>query len=100
MSNSTKSKQVEQKLEKSEKTAPIFTRRVWTGSANVEVAVFDKLVDGDNGEFRVFNIVARRSWKEGDKYESNNSFRTEDLLPLSLFLQEAYSFVASEQAKR
>lgn len=100
MSNSTKSKQVEQKPEKTEKTGPIFTRRVWTGSANVEVAVFDKMVDGDNGEFRVFNIVARRSWKEGDKYESNNTFRPEDLLPLSLFLQEAYSFVASEQAKR
>ena len=88
MSNSTRSKQDEQK---SEKTAPIFTRRVWTGSANVEVAVFDKMMEGDNGEYRVFNVVARRSWKDGEKYESNNSFRPEDLLPLSLFLSLSLS---------
>lgn len=97
MSNPPKSKQAEQK---SEKSAPIFTRRVWTGSGNVEVSVFEKVREGDGGEYRAFSTVAKRSWKEGDKYESSNYFRPEDLLPLSLFLQEAYSFIAAEQSKK
>jgi hypothetical protein len=101
--SSSKSKPAEQpnpSEEKTEKSRPIFSRRVWTGSGNVEVSIFDKMREGDNGEYRAFSIVAKRSWKEGDKYESNNLFRPEDLLPLSLFLQEAYSFLASEQSKR
>lgn len=83
-----------------EKTSPIFTRRVWTGTGSVEVAVFDKMIDGDSGKHRVFNVVAKRSWKKDDEYESGNNFRTEDLLPLALFLEEAYSFIAGEQAKK
>jgi hypothetical protein len=79
---------------------PIFSRRAWTGSGAVEVAVFDRMVDGDNGSYRVFNTVAKRSWKDGEEYTSSNNFRPEDLLPLAIFLQEAYSFIASEQAKR
>jgi len=102
MSSSTKSQRSngrEQKDEK-EKTGPIFTRRVWTGTGSVEVAVFDKMIEDDGQEFRVFNVVAKRTWKKDDKYESGNSFRPEDLLPLAVFLQEAYSFIANEQAKR
>jgi len=73
---------------------------VWTGTGSVEVAVFDRMIENDDKEFRVFNIVAKRSWKEDDEYKSGNSFRPEDLLPLALFLQEAYSFIANEQAKK
>lgn len=79
---------------------PIFSRRAWTGTGAVEIAVFDRMVEGDNGSYRVFNTVAKRTWKDGDEYTSSNNFRPEDLLPLGLFLQEAFSFIASEQAKR
>ena len=85
-----------------ERARPIFARRAWTGTGSVEVAVFDRLVEDKESDraFRVFNIVARRSWKEEKGYQSSNTFRTEDILPLSLFLQEAYSFIAAEQSKK
>ncbi|HUY33184.1 MAG TPA: hypothetical protein VMV69_10410 [Pirellulales bacterium] len=83
-----------------EKSRPLFTKRVWTGTGSVEVAVFDRMVKGDDGEFRVFNIVAKRSWKSEDGYDSSNNFRPEDLLPLALFLQLAYEFIANEQARK
>lgn len=91
-----------QREEKDEKSKPVFTRRAWTGSGSVDVAVFERTVeDRDNErEFRLFNIVAKRSWKNDKGYQSSNSFFPEDLLPLALFLQEAYTFVASEQSKR
>lgn len=83
-----------------EKSPPIWSRRKWTGSGNVEVAVFDKMVKGDDGEFRVFTVSAKRSYKDGDEYKSGHWFRPEDVLILALFLQEAASFIASEEAKR
>jgi len=85
-----------------DKSRPVFTRRAWTGSGSVEVAVFDRMVEDKDGEreFRLFNIVAKRSWKDEKGYQSSNSFRPEDLLPLALFLQEAYTFVAAEQSKK
>lgn len=86
--------------DREERSPPIFSRRKWTGSANVEVAVFDKMIEGEGGEFRVFTVVAKRSWKDGDEYKSGNYFRPEDLLILALFLQEAASFIAQEEAKR
>ncbi len=88
-----------------ERRTPIFTRRVWTGTGSVEVAVFDKDLpstdaDEQGGKHQVFNVVAKRVWKEGEEYKSGNSFRPEDLLPLSLFLEEAFAFIATEQMKK
>jgi hypothetical protein len=99
MSSSTKSKRSEPE-DKPEKSGPVFSRKVWTGSGSVEVAVFPKTIDGDNGTYTVFNTVAKRAWKEGDEWKSGNTFRPEDLLPLALFLQETASFVMSEQSKK
>jgi hypothetical protein len=101
MSSSTKPRPSENRTEENrEKSPPVFSRRAWTGTGSVEVAIFDKTITGDNGDFRVFNVLAKRSWKDDEGYQSSNSFRPEDVLPLALFLQEAYSFIASEQAKR
>lgn len=99
MASSAESRQRE---ERDEKSKPVFSRRAWTGSGSVEVAVFERMVEGRDSEreFRLFSIVAKRSWKGDKGYQSSNSFFPEDLLPLALFLQEAYAFVASEQSKK
>ena len=98
MSSSARSKRSD--TEEREKSGPIFSRRAWTGTGSVEVAVFPKMIDGNDGEYRVFNTIAKRCWKEGEEYKSGNAFRPEDLLILALFLQEATSFICTEQAKR
>ena len=100
MASNTRSSRRSEPEPKQEKSSPIFSRRVWTGTGSVEICVWDKMIDGDDGEFRVFNIVAKRCWKEDNDYKSGNAFRPEDLLPLALFLQEAASFVISEQSRK
>lgn len=98
--SSTRSRSNGRKEEDAEKSRPVFSRRAWTGTASVEVAIFDKMVTGDAGEFRVFNVVVKRSWKDGEKFESSNSLRPEDLLPMAAFLHEAFLWIANENAKR
>lgn len=101
MSSSTKSRsQREQSANGDEKAKPLFTRRVWTGTGSVEVSVWSKMIEVEGGEMEVFNVVAKRSWKTDNGYESGNSFRPEDLLPLALFLQEAWQFVNNEQQRK
>jgi hypothetical protein len=99
MSNSTKSKRSEPE-DKPEKSGPAFSRKVWTGSGWVEVAVFPKTIAGENGDYVVWSTLVKRAWKEGDEYKSGSFFRPEDLLPLALFLQEAASFVMHEASQK
>ena len=83
--------------EREKGSPPVYSRRAWTGSGTVEVAVFERMITSDNGERRVFNIVAKRTWKVGDEYQSSKAFRPEDLLPLALFLQFAYAFITNQR---
>ncbi len=99
MSSSPTSRQAQDKPA-DDRSGPIFSKRVWTGTGSVEGAVFDRMVEADRGKVRLFNIVAKRSWKDDEGYQSSNVFRPEDLLPLALFLQLAYEFVANEQARK
>ena len=85
---------------KEERTKPIFSRRMWTGTGSVEVAIFEKSVESDKADFRVFNVVCKRVWKSEQGYESGNSFRPEDLGVLAVFVQEALLFIANEQSKK
>jgi hypothetical protein len=91
--------------EQQEKTGPIFSREAWTGTGKVCVAVFDRKIKGDNGEYRLFNILVKRVWRNPDekaneKWLEGNNFRPEDILILALFLQEAASFICTEQSRQ
>jgi hypothetical protein len=86
--------------EREKGSPPVYSRRAWTGTGTVEVAVFERMVESESGDRRVFHVVAKRTWKDGDEYKSSNVFRPEDLLPLSLFLQFAYAFITNENSKR
>ncbi len=66
---------------------PVWSNKVWTGSGTIEVAAFQHMVQGANGEFVAFSIAAKRSWKDGDDYKESRSFRPEDLLPLAELLR-------------
>jgi len=68
----------------------------------VEVAVFDRVVDiEDHGPIRIFRCEALRTWKdENGCHSSTARLQPEDMLPLALFLQLAFEFIANEQAKK
>lgn len=78
------------------KDPPIWSRKMWTGSANVEVAVFAKVVnEGKDDEFTAYNVSPRRTWKTDEGYQSSGSFRQEDLPVLIQLLSQAHAEVVT-----
>lgn len=86
--------------EKEKAAPPIWSRRLWTGSANVEVSVFSKIVnEGTQNAFQVFSVAPKRSFKDDDGYKSTTSFRPEDLATLASLILQAHAFI-TEQVNR
>jgi hypothetical protein len=43
---------------------PVYSKRYWTGSGSVEVAVFATPVDNGNASFTSYGTAAKRSYKD------------------------------------
>lgn len=81
----------QQEREKGER--PIWSRRVWSGSANIEAAVFPKEITGDNGTFTAYNVSLKRTYKADEEYRSTQGFRAEDVPVAIGLLQMAYAVI-------
>ncbi len=47
------------------KNKPIYSRKYWTGRGNIEVAVFEKVVnEGKQNEFTTFFVTAKKNLQE------------------------------------
>ena len=88
-----------QKQNGGEATPPVYSRRYWTGSANVEVAVFSRQVESGDSSFTAYSTGVKRTYKDGDEYKETRFLRPEDLLVAAHALQQAYAFITSEQQK-
>jgi hypothetical protein len=74
------------------KNRPIWSRRYWTGSGNVEVAIFEN-VNGDGDEERVvLSTTLKKTYRDGDDYKDSKSFFPQELPIVALAVQEAASF--------
>lgn len=83
-----------------EKTKPGWARKVFTGAGSVEVSVWPKQMSSDNGDYMVYNVAAKRTYKENGEYKSVSGFRGEDIAPLIQLLAQAYDFILEEQNAR
>ena len=88
-----------QKQNGGEGSPPVYSRRLWTGSANVELAIFARAVESNGSSFTAYSTVLRRTYKDGDEYKETRFLRPEDLLVAAHALQQAYAFITSEQQK-
>ena len=81
------------------KNKPIYSRKHWVGSGNVEVAVFEKVVnEGKQNEFTTFFVSAKKTYKTEDgKYEETTAYNPHELLVLAEAVKDAYAFVVAEQ---
>ena len=76
---------------------PVWNKRVWTGSGNLEVAVWARMVGKEGEEREVMNTTLRKTYKDGTEYKESRSLRAEELPLASLLLQEAFTFITNEQ---
>jgi hypothetical protein len=79
---------------------PIWSRKVWTGTANVEVAVFEKDVNEGASSFKALNVSVKRVYKDGDTYKTVYGFRADDLPFLIQLLTQAYAFISDQMNKK
>ena len=83
------------------KSKPVFSVGPFkTGSALVEVSVWENAVGEADDERTVFGIGLKRSFKDGDQWRESKVFRAQDLPHLMIAIQEAYLFCQNESAKK
>ncbi|MDB5344277.1 MAG: hypothetical protein JWP89_2654 [Schlesneria sp.] len=76
---------------------PVWSRKLWTGTANCEVAVFAKIVnEGKDDEFTAYNVSTKRTFKTDEGYQSVQGFRSEDIPILISLLNQAHAFITDE----
>jgi len=82
-----------------EKKQPVFTWSHLTGSGRIEIAVWDKVVQGENGDRVVYSVTCQRSYrKQEGGYENTGTFWHTDLLVLAHGLQVAFDRIKDLQA--
>lgn len=74
---------------------PTTSWRYHTDSkTNIEIAIWENQQEGDNGPYTTYNVTFRRSFRtEAGGWETNNSFRPQDLLPLARGLEKAFDWI-------
>jgi len=82
-----------------EKKQPVFTWSHPTGSGRIEIAVWDKVVSGENGDRVVYSVTCQRSYRKQDGgFENTGAFWQTDLLVLAHGLQVAFDRIKELQA--
>lgn len=77
-----------------EKQRPVHSLRAWTGSGNLEVAIFDH----KNEDRTDHSIAWHKSYKDDQgNWQRTNTLFPRDLLPLVELLREAWAFVAIQE---
>lgn len=81
---------------------PVFTRRMFTGSATVEAAVWPTTVGSGDSERETFNVTVQRSYKDPDTndYKRTQSFWPQELPALALCVQDCALWIAEQDRKR
>jgi hypothetical protein len=77
---------------------PAATFKYGVSGGIIEVAVWPKRMQGDRGEFTVYNVTFGRSYKDGDTWKTSDNVRGSDIPILLHALQQAYAFVLDDRA--
>ena len=81
---------------KDESTRPVWSRRYWTGSGNLEIAVWSRTIGEGDQQRDVLNTTLKKTYKDGDDYKESSSFRPEEIGLVCLAMQEAFRYISEE----
>lgn len=100
MSSQSKQSRSNDRHEEPKNSPPVWSRKVWAVSGNVECAVFERTVgDGDNA-FTSYNVSLRRTYKQNEEWRSTQSLRADDVPIAIQLLTQAYAFICHEMSNR
>jgi hypothetical protein len=90
-----------QKQNGGDATPPVYSRRYWTGSASVEIAVFSRVVESGTGSFTSYGTAVKRTYKDDSgEYKETRYLRPEDMLVAAHALEQAFAWITSEQQQK
>lgn len=74
---------------------PVKSYKAWTGSGNIEVAIFEHQKEGRSS----FSTTWHKSWKETStgQWQKGQTLFARDLLVLARLLEEAWSFISIQE---
>ena len=83
----------------SEKRPPIYSWSHPTGSGRIDIAVWDKVVQTDNGERILYHVTCQRSYRRQQEggFENTGTFWPTDLLVLAHGLQVVFDRIKELQ---
>lgn len=82
-----------------EKKQPVFTWSHPTGSGRIEIAVWDKVVQTDNGERVLYSATCQRSYRRQEGgFENTGTFWHTDLLVLAHGLEAVFDRIKEMQS--
>ena len=84
---------------RNETATPVWSRKHWTGSGQLEVAIWSRMVGEGDQEREVFNTSIKKTYKADEEYKESSSFRAEELPLVAAALTEAWLWI-SEQTHR
>lgn len=61
----------------------------------VTATVWENTAKKGDQEFKVYNVTIERNYKDGEKWESTNQFRMNDLPKVALVTNKAYEYIAT-----
>jgi hypothetical protein len=85
---------------KDTKPGPIFSKKYWTGSGNIEVSVWENVTGEGDDERVVLSTTLRKTYKADGEYKESASFFPHDLLTAAFALNEAAQFCFNQQNKK
>ena len=81
-----------------EKKQPVFTWSHPTGSGRIEIAAWEKVVSGENGDRVFYSVTCQRSYRKQDGgYENTGAFWHTDLLVLAHGLEVVFDRIKQLQ---
>jgi hypothetical protein len=80
----------------SKKDTPVWSRKYFTGSGVLEVAIWSKTIGEGDSARDVLNTSLKKTYKDGDEYKTSTSFRFEELPIVAAAMQEAFAFISAE----
>ena len=72
-----------------EKAEPIWTRKFWTGSGNLEISIWENTTGEGDEERTVLSTTLKKTYKKGNEYKESSSFFPAELPLAALALTEA-----------
>lgn len=74
------------------KALPVYSCKYWTGSGQLEIAVFEN--EGDNGR-KQYATSVKKTYKVGDEFKESKTFFPEELPLVASALNIAFAAIQS-----